>query len=147
MKKYWSIAFVLLMASYSFPLLAQTQQESHKTVSEHHRTVMEHTAALKDGKAKTPAEMRNHSKMAGEHLTKAHQAHEAMESKMSAAEKAEPTHMAVKKHHTEAMAHHKNLESEVNKPNPNPSKVKEHATKMHESISRAEETHQKTKKQ
>ena len=132
---------LLLVAGLSMSASAQTKEQHHATVAEHHAKVLEHTAALKAGSGMSKTDMEKHEKLAGEHLTKAHQAHKAMEGKMTAAEKAKPEHLAVKKHHAEAMMHHKALHEEVSKAKPDEAKVKEHAAKLHESITKASEQH------
>ncbi len=117
--------------------LAATAQKA--AVNEHHAKVLEHTKALKDGAGMTKAKMEEHTKLAGEHLTKAVEAHNAM----TGAEKAKPGHAVVARHHTEAMEHHKALTEDVEKASPDQAKVKAHAGKMHDAISKAS-THHKT---
>jgi hypothetical protein len=142
MKTLLTICLSLLVVSgLSFSAAAQTKEQHQASVSEHHGKVLEHTKALKEGSGMSKADMANHEKMAGEHLAKAHEAHQAMEGKMTAAEKAKPEHQAVKKHHAEAMMHHKALHAEVSKAKPDEAKVKEHASMLHESVTKAETQH------
>jgi hypothetical protein len=147
MKTLLTTCLSLLVVGLSFSALAQTKEQHHVAVSEHHAKVLEHTKALKEGSGMSKVDMEKHEKLAGEHLAKAHAAHKAMEGKMTAAEKAKPEHLAVKKHHAEAMMHHKALHAEVSKAKPDEAKVKEHATKLHESVTKAEEQHKMAHKQ
>ena len=138
---------LLLVAGVTMSASAQTKEAHHAAVAEHHAKVLDHTTALKTGSGMSKADMEKHEKLAGEHLTKAHEAHQAMEGKMTAAEKAKPEHLAVKKHHAEAMMHHKALHAEVGKAKPDEAKVKEHASKLHESVTKADEQHKAAHKQ
>ena len=125
---------------------AQTKDESHSKLTEHHSKVTEHAGIIKDKESSTE-EYKENAGHAGKHLEFAKKTHSELKTSMPEKHKvaAKPHHEAIEKHHAEAARHHKALTDELSKDKHDKAKVKEHATKMHTSVTNAEAEHQKLK--
>jgi|GEM_PF-7002536 len=139
------LAFVCLFVSSSV-LVAQTKMEHPAKVSQSQTMALEHVAAIKDNPAMEMTMMKNHSQKAGEYLVSSGEQMSQMEKNMTANEMNSSAYQSEKKYHTDAVMHQNELMAEINKMPMDQAKIKEHATKLHECISKSEMKNSKMKK-
>ena len=146
MKTIFTSVLVTGLSFLTFGSFAQTKDESHTKLTEHHSKVTEHAGIIKD-KETTKEEYKENAGHAGKHLEFAKKTHTELKTTMPEKHKAaaKPHHEAIEKHHAEATAHHKALNAELAKEKHDKAKVKEHAGKLHTSVTNAEAEHQKLK--
>jgi hypothetical protein len=124
---------------------AQTVEENHKKLAEHHTAVLKKSGELSTGtatdKKKTTTEI-------GTNIEGAKKQHGELETKQTEKDKtvSKVHHDAIKKHHANATKHHMALKTEVEKPNPDPAKVKEHSTNVNNEMKKTEKHHTEIKK-
>lgn len=139
------LAFGLLLSlGVANAQTASTEKEHHNKLSENHKKGKEHANAIVSGQSKTKKEHKKHAAEAGKNLNEAKEHHAAI--KKSHKGKNAESHEAIEKNHADADMHLKSLNEELNKPNPDDKKVKEHAKNHHDAIDKAHQEHEKLKK-
>ena len=132
---------LLIWVAFSMQAQGQAMKEGHHAkLSEHHTKIMKTAVMMKEGPGTTKIEAQKQVKEIGKHLMEAKKQCKMMEKAMPG-HKAE--HDAIKKNHTEATVHLKALQEETNKPKVDAEKVKDHVTKLHSAIEKAEEANKK----
>lgn len=137
---------MLMLTVFSVAIVyGQTEKEkaAHDKLTLHHNKALEHAKAISDGSAKTKEDQKKSAEELDKSLTASKNA--AAELKAEQKGKHPEAHKAIESQHKEAASHIKLLKDELNKQQPDKTKVKEHADKTHAAISKAEEEHKKTK--
>ncbi len=124
---------------------AQTanEKESSAQLTDAHKKAKEHTDAIATGQSKSKQDHKKHAAEAGKSLTAAKTHHAALK-KAHNGKNAE-THAAIEKNHADADKHLKSLNDELDKPNPDEKKVKEHAKNHSDAVNKAHQEHEKLK--
>ena len=134
----------LLFCTTSF---AQTKEEVHTKLTTHHNTAKEHSNKIASGEASTKEMQKKHAVETKKSIEGAKASHQELKKSMPEKHKAvaKTHHEVIDKHHSDAAAHQAKLDAELSKPNPDATKVTEHAKATHTSMDNAEKEHQKLK--
>ena len=161
-----SIKSTVLVATAAFalgsaPVRAQapspspqpTGAEHHHVLAAHHANAQQHAKALHHHAATSKTINKEVAKEHAEEIDRSLDAAEKhtghVEESMTPAEKtAAAAHLkSMHEHHAQAKKHQAELRAELNKENPDPAKVKEHAAQIHHHVTAASTSHTAVMKQ
>ena len=137
-KIYLLIFSALFISQLTFGQTQPAVKEHRKSILKSHKSIKQKTSAIGSDTVSLKKKQ-EHSKQIGKELSNAQSREDSLYNGMSASQKAslKKRHDTIQSNHKKAVEHHKALDKELSKPQPDPAKVKEYNDSLQKTIDEA----------